>query len=419
MQRRKGHKNLVMCRKQLKGWGMRVLVYRYNSIYEPDIISVFKEFGVEVIEENEEMTNKSITSSRRVELVADQILKATEEKDPLLFVFSINFFPAISEVCEKLNTMYVCWSVDCPVLELFSNSLKNKCNRVFLFDKSQYERFYKYNPENIFYLPLSTNVGRMDSVISTITDEDKRKYSADVSFVGSLYSEKNDYLNLNVDEYTKGFVEGIVEAQLPIYGFNFIEGALNDAIVDSLLKNDEKAKLSINEENSLEPVRRFYASEMTIGKHISMVERIRTLNTLGKYFNVDLYTQSDTSVVAGVNPKGTVKTLTELPKVFNLSKINLNITMRPIKTGLPLRIFDIMGCGGFVMTNYQSEIPELFEIGVDLEAYASMEELVDKCAYYLEHEDERRQIALNGYEKVKKYHDIKNRVTEMFSYIVN
>ena len=43
------------------------------------------------------------------------------------------------------------------------------------------------------------------------------------------------------------------------------------------------------------------------------------------------------------------------------------------------------------MTNYQAELPELFEIGVDLEAYGSMEELVDKCAYYLSHEEERKK----------------------------
>ena len=61
----------------------------------------------------------------------------------------------------------------------------------------------------------------------------------------------------------------------------------------------------------------------------------------------------------------------------------------------------------------QAEIPELFEIGVDLEAYGILEELVDKCSYYLTHEDERRQIALNGYRKVKEYHGYVNRMVEM------
>lgn len=30
-----------------------------------------------------------------------------------------NFFPHVSDVCEKFKIPYVCWSVDRPVLELF------------------------------------------------------------------------------------------------------------------------------------------------------------------------------------------------------------------------------------------------------------------------------------------------------------
>lgn len=46
------------------------------------------------------------------------------------------------------------------------------------------------------------------------------------------------------------------------------------------------------------------------------------------------------------------------------------------------------------------ELTDYFTIGVDLEAYSSMDELVDKCAYYLAHDEERKQIAKNGYDKL-------------------
>lgn len=46
------------------------------------------------------------------------------------------------------------------------------------------------------------------------------------------------------------------------------------------------------------------------------------------------------------------------------------------------------------------ELTDYFTIGVDLEAYSSMDELVDKCAYYLAHDEERKQIVKNGYDKV-------------------
>ena len=126
-----------------------------------------------------------------------------------------------------------------------------------------------------------------------------------------------------------------------------------------------------------------------------------------------LYTRSDTSTLNGVDCRDGVNTLTEMPKVFHASRINLNITMRPIETGLSLRIWDVLGCGGFLLTNYQAEIPEYFEIGRDLETYESMEELEQKIQYYLTHEEERIEIAINGYEKVAAYHTWEQRITEM------
>ena len=128
---------------------------------------------------------------------------------------------------------------------------------------------------------------------------------------------------------------------------------------------------------------------------------------------MDLYTGSDTTPLRGVRTHGRIESLYGMPKVFHLSKINLNMTIKPIQTGLPLRIFDIMGCGGFLMTNYQAELTEYFEIGRDLEAYSSLDELIDKCTYYLEHDEERAQIAIQGYEKVKQFHTYPLRIAEM------
>ena len=128
---------------------------------------------------------------------------------------------------------------------------------------------------------------------------------------------------------------------------------------------------------------------------------------------MDLFTRSDATPLKNVIVHEGVQTLTEMPLIFNRSRINLNMTIKSIQTGLPLRIFDIMGCGGFCMTNYQEEITDMFDIGQDIECYGSMEELIDKCAYYLEHEDVRARIAENGYRKVSEAHTYKKRIMEI------
>lgn len=408
---------------------MEILFYRYNSICEPDILKVFESFGLTVHTEELEIYNKKVTPRECAGKVAGWIMEK-----PLAFVFSVNFFPAISYTCERLKVPYVCWSVDSPVPELFSNAIKNSFNRIFLFDKAQYAFFSPLNPGCIHYLPLATNVKRWEEVVLGMTDEDYGRYGADVSFVGSLYTEKCRYDALlasrqplacqepgrasappvpgagPISPHTRGFVDGLIEAQLKVFGCNFIAESLTEEVIREIAAADPAFYKGTDTCGDTD---RYLVAHQYIGMKLAAVERERTLNLLSKHFYVSLYTRSDASSLPNVHCKGGVSTLTEMPKVFQASKINLNMTMRPIETGLSLRIWDILGCGGFLLTNYQTEIPDYFEIGKELETYESMEELVQKVQYYLTHEEERMEIAIRGYEKVAKYHTYEVRLAQM------
>ncbi|MCM1049039.1 MAG: DUF3880 domain-containing protein [Clostridiales bacterium] len=384
---------------------MEILIYRYNSICEPDIIQVFESFGITVHREEMEMTDKGVTPARCAEKITEWILT-----HKLSFIFSINFYPAISYTCNRLKVPYVCWSVDSPVAELFSNALKNEWNRIFLFDRAQYEFFRPYNPEHIYYLPLAVNVKRLENVIMGMTQEDYNQYDSDVSFVGSLYSEKCIYDTLSLSDYTKGYVNGLIQAQMKVYGYNFIYDVLPTQIINEIAAADPNFYKG---QDVFLDTDRYLVAHRYIGMKLANVERIATLNMLSEHFNVSLYTRSDASMLPKVHVKGGVNTLTQMPKVFQASRINLNMTMRPIETGLSLRIWDILGSGGFLLTNYQAEIPEYFEIGRDLEVYESMEDLKYKVDYYLHHEAQRIEIALNGYEKTAAHHTYEMRLATM------
>ena len=384
---------------------MEILIYRYNSICEPDIIQVFESFGLTVHQEKAEMTDKGVTPAQCAATVTEWILS-----HKLSFVFSINFYPAISYTCNRFKVPYVCWSVDSPVAELFSNSLKNEWNRIFLFDKAQYEFFHPYNPEHIYYLPLATNVKRWEDVILGMSEEDFIKYDSDVTFVGSLYSEKCKYDRLKLSDYANGYVNGLIQAQMQVFGYNFIYDTLPESVIREIADADPEFYKG---QDVFLDTDRYLAAHQYIGMKLANVERVSILSALSKRFNVSLYTRSDTSCLPDIHAKGSANTLTEMPKIFHASKINLNMTMRPIETGLSLRIWDVLGCGGFLISNYQAEIPEYFEIGKDLEVYESTEDLINKIDYYLRHDEERMEIAINGYEKVAKYHTYEVRLAEM------
>ena len=158
-------------------------------------------------------------------------------------------------------------------------------------------------------------------------------------------------------------------------------------------------------------------AHLYLGNKVTEQERLRLLGLVSTYFKLDLYTGSDIASLPNVNARGLAKSMTEMPKIFHLSKINLNFTSKPIRSGLPLRIWDIMSAGGFVLTNFQTEIPEYFEIGKEIETFSSQEELLDKITYYLEHEEERKQIASNGYERAKRQYSLDIRIGQMLDSI--
>jgi spore maturation protein CgeB len=384
---------------------MNILFYRYGSICEPDIIASFKHLGFRITEDTREVYNKQLLPSDCIKGL-NELLK----QDTYSFVFSINFFPSVSDVCNIWGIPYLCLIVDSPVLELFSTSLANPCNKVFLFDRQLYNDFHHINPDGIFHIPLATNVRDNYATATMASAADRARFSSDISFIGSLYSEKCLYNKITLPEEMRGYVDGLIEAQLLVYGYNFIEECVTPELIEAFCKVRPEL---INFPDSMKVDTKAVIAQHIISVKVAEQERLRYLKALSEHFNVDLYTGSDTYSMPLIHNRGFAKTNTEMPIIFHQSKINLNLTAKSIRSGLSLRIFDVLGCEGFLITNYQAELPEHFNIGEDLEAYTSLDDLMGKCEYYLSHDKDRQEIAHNGFEKVKKYHTYDIRLTQM------
>jgi spore maturation protein CgeB len=383
---------------------MNILIYRYGSICEPDIIETFHKLGFQVDEETSLIKNKILSDNDCIQIVSERILQ-----NQYAFVFTINFFPWLSHLCNLTHLPYLSLIVDSPVLELYDNAIKNPCNRIFMFDKASYLDFYDKNPNCIFYLPLATNVTRTNKLFNTTASELKKKYEADISFIGSTYQEKCAFNQIKLPEYESGYAMGIIEAQLKVYGYNFIEEMLSDDFVQKFMKYAQNIDVAANEI----PIYRAIVAQHFLSVKVGEQERLRLLKLISEHFDVNMYTGSNTSSMPLIHNCGYASSLVDMPLIFHKSKINLNITAKSIRSGLSLRIFDVLGCGGFLITNFQSELPDYFEIGKDLVTYESPQDLLDKCSYYLKHEDERIEIANNGYEKVKQFHTWDIRLVQL------
>lgn len=387
---------------------MNIIFYRYNSVCEPDYINAFKKVGITVIEDNDGSNIKGDIEGKMLRLgnmIAD---------NRPLFVFSINFFPFVSMLCNRLKVKYVAETVDCPVFELYDQSIKGEYNRIFLFDYKQYDSLNGFNPNGIFYLPLGAPVERATNLLG-----DTQKYLYDISFVGSMYKEKDPFLKANLLSDVRERITGYIEKQEEdsSSGLDYIEDAITSEDVDKLKEADSQFYSS---DRSVMDLDHFVAVNDYVSPHMAYLERVKIFNTISESteYKFHLFTRSTTSELSKkIIVHGGVSTLKEMPFVFRQSKINLNITMRSIQTGIPQRIWDVLACGGFLITNDQPEVHEYFKVGEQLETYRTKEELIDKIRYYLTHEEERERIAKTGYEEVAAKHDILQRIIMIISII--
>ena len=140
-----------------------------------------------------------------------------------------------------------------------------------------------------------------------------------------------------------------------------------------------------------------------INKYITGLERTNLLNAIADKYNLDVFTGNEELNIEKAVMHKSIDYYSRMPEVFRKSKINLNMTLRSITSGISLRVYDILGAGGFCLTNYQEDIAKLFKDGEELVMFTDENDMLNKLEYYLLHEEERMAIALNGHKAVKKF----------------
>ena len=388
---------------------MHILMYRWKAYNYRDIEQTFLLLGHTV--DNIEQELGSYDVSPEFERVIEEKIRGTHYD----MVFTVNYFPLISNVCERTGVKYISWTCDNPLISMYHESVFHACNYIFTFDKTNYLEFRGMGVKHIWYLPLAVDTERMDALLGApeeagrwkaAQDPEMRKYRGDVAVVGSLY-ERNSYdkIKNRLPEYLRGYFDAVMEAQLNISGANIVEPMLTTNILEQLQEYFQLEK----SEGSFSDLGLIFQTTV-LGFKIAEIERRRALIELSKHYRVNVYSNSDVSDLLRIQYCGSVDYWSEMPKVFRMSKINLNFTIPNIKSGIPLRIWDVLGCGGFLLTNYQAEIPYYFKEGEDLVCFDGLEDLCEKVGYYLEHEEERKRIAWNGYHKVREKHSYIERI---------
>ena len=323
------------------------------------------------------------------------------------YVITFDLSPEIAQACYEKNIPYIAWAYDSPLKELNGWFAQYPTTHAFCMDKKELKRLKAEGKQHVHleYMHLAGNVTRMQGLI--INKEDEKKFGHEIAMVANLY-DKGIYRGVLKSIKNKPDISAEERARLITQIDDFIEGMTGDwhrdgSVFDRLPEEVAATLASVSTDAKLSfdiPNRRYY--ESILAREITHRDRVRVLKTLSKLYDVHLYTTSKIGIPSKVTVHGHADPYTEAPKVYHLSKINLNISLRSIETGTPLRVFDVMSVGGFMLSNFQSELADLFVVDKEIVLYESMDEMLDKIKYYLKHETQRQRIAIAGYEKVKR-----------------
>lgn len=380
---------------------MKILLYDMGAFTQNDIMATLDKMGIAY--ENVLYKLKDIQSDPYFEKRIKEIIK----EGSFDAVFSVNFFPVLARICNDVSIKYIAWSYDSPLREKdLEETMGLPYNYVFLFDREECKKWNRKGYQNVYHMPLAVNVERLDEI--QITEDDKRKFACDVAMVGQLYESVLPELLEFADDYSQGYIGALIETQLKLYGAYLFDEVVTDELTERM--NAAFARIPDNPISLETDVLRVH-----MAKEVTNLERSILLEETAAGHKLNLYSSNKGGLSENVNWKGSAGYFDEMPKVFKLSKINLNISLKCIQSGIPLRALDIMASGGFLLSNYQPELAEIFVDGEDCVMYYSLEDALAKCEYYLTHKEERLAIARNGREKVKALFGYEDRLKAMLT----
>ena len=385
------------------------ILYVYGLSTEKNIVQTLRKLQCDVME-YPEVQNTSNMDEEKI-----NALVAYVKEHGITHLMSIHLIYNVAVAAYWAGIKYISVIWDAPYLKAYTvmETLDNIWYSAF--DKLDAERMRQGGCPHVMYQPLSVN--RENILAWRKRFLARRRYIHDISLIANLYEDNAydrclDLLPENMQAYFRSIFE---EAAFKWDGVNRVYGKTGQEILEYMKL--VSPTLKINNPYNVEDVRYFEA--MYLIRKLANIERVCVLNLLAEDHDVYLYTYSevDETLMPKVHRRPPVQVGEATSFIYAGTKINLNIALKGIEGGTTQRIMDIMGAGGFVLTNYCEETAELFEEDKEIVMFRTPEELIQKVNYYLEHEEEREQIARAGHERAMNDYTYEKKIKKLLDWV--
>ena len=319
-------------------------------------------------------------------------------------VLSVNAVPVIADVCHDMGIPYLAWCYDACWEFSRTDIFYYPSTYIFHFDRRSCEDYKQCGYPNVFHMPLATNCHRLDQLCAS--PEQAQSYQSSVCFLGSMYEKyitERPWFASQLAPEDLTCLMGYLEEQTARYVHHTLWDDITPKYIEAVSSRTPSGV-------------QIYRIPLiaTCSSIIAGRQRRKVLNELAERFPLTLYSSSIDNPVPKSIYKWRASYYSQMPYVFRYATINLNLTIPPIQTGLSLRVLDILGAGGFLLSNLQDELSEFFKVGTELDTYHTTEELNDKIYFYLSHPDIAGQLARNGHDAVKERFSFERQLTKIF-----
>ncbi len=103
----------------------------------------------------------------------------------------------------------------------------------------------------------------------------------------------------------------------------------------------------------------------------------------------------------------------ELAPFYRDCMVNVNSTSIQMATAVNQRVFDCPGAGGFLLTDNQASLADLFDVETEVAVYNTLEEAREQLRWFVERPEVRKEIAERARKRILGEHTYRHRLEEM------
>ena len=319
---------------------------------------------------------------------------------------AVNYTHGLAEFCAEAGLRLVCWEVDPATDELRPLESGGDTAHVFTYRRTHVESFRAAGFANVRYQPLAADV--LERRPSDAVGEERARYAAPVSFVGASMVGRGRELLRDLRAAAEALGVADVAPRLDAV-LSEQRACPQRWLVPQLLERECADLLDALDGCSRRTLAVHALSEVAAAE--KRLAHVAALAPLG----VQVWGDEGWRTLGahGVRWRGGAGHRTELGRIYSASDVNLDVGRLYQDDIVTMRVFDVLACGGFCLAQRSPELESLFDVGSELDAYESREELVDKARAWLADPRRRAQVAARGLAAVRERHDLDMRLDAM------